>query len=321
MSGEGLIITAGAVVAALACALLLIAAWRLRRRRLSAALLSIPAVVAGTLAALFFWMGHRPLPPAVRETLYPGVEYVRAVRSTPRSLVIHVVTIELDAPGLGFLVTPGEPGQPLPASTVSQFLTQHELQIAINGGFFEPTWDNGMFDYYPHEGDPVSPPAGIYASRGNVYWDDPRVNDTVYLSADNRVSFGAPAGEVYNALTGYITLLAHGQNVLDALGFRDDERHPRTAVGTNEAEDTLILMVIDGRQPNYSEGVTLPELIDLLREFGAYHALSLDGGGSSTLVVEGADGAPRILNSPIHTRIPGRERPVATHLGVFIRHD
>ena len=79
-----------------------------------------------------------------------------------------------------------------------------------------------------------------------------------------------------------------------------------------------MLMIVDGRQPNYSEGITLSELAELMREFGAYHALNLDGGGSSTLVVAGVDGQPRVLNSPIHTRIPGRERPVATHLGVYI---
>jgi exopolysaccharide biosynthesis protein len=51
---------------------------------------------------------------------------------------------------------------------------------------------------------------------------------------------------------------------------------------------------------------------------GAQNAMSLDGGGSSTMVVQGKDGKPRILNSPIDKRIPGHERPVANHLGIFI---
>jgi hypothetical protein len=45
--------------------------------------------------------------------------------------------------------------------------------------------------------------------------------------------------------------------------------------------------------------------------------MNLDGGGSSTLAVEGANGRPEVLNSPIHQRIPGRERPVGNHLGIF----
>jgi exopolysaccharide biosynthesis protein len=53
-------------------------------------------------------------------------------------------------------------------------------------------------------------------------------------------------------------------------------------------------------------------------DLGAYYAMNLDGGGSSTMVIEGANGEPVILNSPIDSRIPGRERPVANHLGIFI---
>ena len=56
----------------------------------------------------------------------------------------------------------------------------------------------------------------------------------------------------------------------------------------------------------------------MLHSLGADYAMNLDGGGSSTMVVEGADGKPRVLNSPIDNHIPGRERPVANHLGFYI---
>lgn len=61
----------------------------------------------------------------------------------------------------------------------------------------------------------------------------------------------------------------------------------------------------------------MDELADLLLEYGAYSAINMDGGGSVTLVVEGPDGKPEVLNSPIHARIPGLERPVANHLGIY----
>jgi exopolysaccharide biosynthesis protein len=41
-------------------------------------------------------------------------------------------------------------------------------------------------------------------------------------------------------------------------------------------------LIVDGRQPNYSEGVTLPELAQIAIDYGAYTALNLHGGGSST---------------------------------------
>jgi exopolysaccharide biosynthesis protein len=75
---------------------------------------------------------------------------------------------------------------------------------------------------------------------------------------------------------------------------------------------------VDGRQPFYSEGITLNELARLMISLGAQDAMNLDGGGSSTMVVASKDGQPRILNSPIDNYIPGRERPVANHLGVYV---
>ena len=48
-------------------------------------------------------------------------------------------------------------------------------------------------------------------------------------------------------------------------------------------------------------------------------AMSLDGGGSSTMVTQGEDGNPIILNSPIDHYIPGTERPVGTHLGIYVK--
>lgn len=310
-------VNVAALIAAVACLLLLAIIWRVRRRMVIAVLL-LPALALGIGAGYFFWYGHRPLPANTRETLFPGVEYRREARSTPRPLVIHVVTVDLATPGLDFMVTPGVAGADLPARTVSRFLDEFNLQIAINGGFFEPWWDRAPWDYYPHEGDPVRPLRGWYAADGVVYQEDAEWTDTVYISHDNQISFGAPVGAVHDALSGFQMLAYRGEDVFAAFGLPDEELHPRTAIGLDATAQTFFIMIVDGRQPNYSEGVTLRELTDLMREFGAVSALNMDGGGSSTLVVEGAAGQPVVLNSPIHGRVPGRERPVATHLGISI---
>ncbi len=65
-----------------------------------------------------------------------------------------------------------------------------------------------------------------------------------------------------------------------------------------------------------TRGVTLAELGDLLKGFGAHDALNLDGGGSTALVIEGPDGSPELLNRPCGLPV-GVERRVANHLGVF----
>lgn len=72
-----------------------------------------------------------------------------------------------------------------------------------------------------------------------------------------------------------------------------DVRMPRTALGFDREATTLIVAVIDGYQRGYSRGITQRELADLLREFGAHTAMELDGGGSSTMVLEG-----EVMNRP-----------------------
>jgi exopolysaccharide biosynthesis protein len=63
-------------------------------------------------------------------------------------------------------------------------------------------------------------------------------------------------------------------------------------------------------------GASMSELADIMLFYGSFTALNLDGGGSSTLIIE-QNGEPQLLNSPIHNYIPYRERPIANHLGVY----
>jgi hypothetical protein len=81
-------------------------------------------------------------------------------------------------------------------------------------------------------------------------------------------------------------------------------RHPRTGLGVTAGGRTL-LVVVDGRQPGYSVGMTLREFAEHLRGLGSVDAVLLDGGGSSTMVVQG-----RVVNRPAD----GAERPVANAL-------
>lgn len=68
-------------------------------------------------------------------------------------------------------------------------------------------------------------------------------------------------------------------------------RHPRSALGLT-ADGRLLLVVVDGRQPNVSVGMTFEELADLMIELGAKEAMALDGGGSAELLANG-----KIVNS------------------------
>lgn len=86
-----------------------------------------------------------------------------------------------------------------------------------------------------------------------------------------------------------------------------EERHPRTAVGFSQDSTDVYFVVVDGRQP-HSAGMKLSELGEFMVILGAEHAINLDGGGSSAMVL-----GNRVLNSPSDG---GRQRPVSN--GLFI---
>jgi exopolysaccharide biosynthesis protein len=92
-------------------------------------------------------------------------------------------------------------------------------------------------------------------------------------------------------------------------GFAD-ARHPRTAIGVR-ADGRILLVTVDGRQPERSVGMTIAELTALLLELGAVDAVNMDGGGSTTMVVR-----DRVVNGP--SDLSG-ERPVGDALLVFGR--
>ncbi|OFX33001.1 MAG: hypothetical protein A2Z07_09995, partial [Armatimonadetes bacterium RBG_16_67_12] len=122
---------------------------------------------------------------------------------------------------------------------------------------------------------------------------------------------GDPRWEtVRHIMGGGPRLLAGGQFV-GGEGFRasfSDRRHPRTAIG-RLADGRIILLVVGGRQPYHSLGMTLIELATLMRQLGATDALNLDGGGSTTLVVRGV-----VVNLPSDE---AGERPVGDMLLVL----
>lgn len=263
---------------------------------------------------LLYYVG-RPLPVELRRELYDGVVYYRRVHFSPYPMIAHIVTVNTKLKNISFLVTPGQKDDPLPlkARTTSQFLREFNVQIAINGDGFSPWYAYGPFYYYPHSGQRIRP-NGFAASKGNNYSENKK-SPTIYISKNNQVSFRRP-NNIYNAVSGDRMLVRNGKPVI---GLDDITPAPRTAIGLDKSGEKLIIIVVDGRQPFYSSGATLKELANYLVYYGAQTAMNLDGGGSSTLVFEGWFGTANVVNSPIHTGIPGRERPVGNHLGIFIK--
>ncbi|MBO5702412.1 MAG: phosphodiester glycosidase family protein [Clostridia bacterium] len=92
-----------------------------------------------------------------------------------------------------------------------------------------------------------------------------------------------------------------------------DTIHPRTALGVTPDGD-IVLMIVDGRQPDISNGATLADLAFLLGTFGCSDGINLDGGGSSTLIVRNGS-TYTTKNSPS----AGALRAVANGLMVVLK--
>jgi hypothetical protein len=216
----------------------------------------------------------RSQPPNVRRELFRGVMYVRQARSKPRPLVVHVLIVNLRDRDVRFVVTPEErmEGGRVRARTTSGFLHEFRLQAAVNASNFTTTaaMPGGT---YPGAGYPATPD-GTWASEGSIFarGDDVRW-PAIYISQDNHVTFEAPATGAYNALAGKGTIITRGATTVGDAPV-NHALHPRTAVAVDRSGRRLILLVVDGRQPLYSEGVTVAELADIARKFGAYTGIN-----------------------------------------------
>ena len=137
------------------------------------------------------------------------------------------------------------------------------------------------------------------ARQGLAFYRDGsvKVYDETTTTAAQLVADG-----VWNTLSFGPSLLDNGQV---AAGIEDVEvdtnfgnhsiqgEQPRTAVGVIDANH-LVFVVVDGRSPGYSAGVTMTGLAEIMQSLGATTAYNIDGGGSSTMYFNGS-----LVNNPL----------------------
>ena len=131
------------------------------------------------------------------------------------------------------------------------------------------------------------------------------------------IGFTPDRGPLREVVGGWPRLVVHGRSVADSADAMEGTfprfsgiRHPRTGVGFSKDSTILYLITVDGRQES-SSGMSLVEFGDLMLSLGVYEGLNLDGGGSTTMVVEGT-----IINRPSD---PDGERTVGNALLVIQR--
>jgi hypothetical protein len=159
-------------------------------------------------------------------------------------------------------------------------------------------------DYYGFRDDGITIRDGVVyrdegAREGLAFYRDGTVEvyDETTTTADQLVADG-----VWNTLSFGPAIVEAGAVVSGIEDVEVDTNvgnhsiqgdQPRTAVGVIDA-DHLVFVVVDGRSPGYSEGVSLPELAQIMVDLGATTAYNLDGGGSSTMYFDG-----QVVNDPL----------------------
>lgn len=225
----------------------------------------------------------------------PGIRHLH--RTTPAPAEFHALVIDLDAPGVRIRCTPLRERW----KSTSGYAREAGLAAAVNGGFW------GLFGQGAQ---------GLTAGNGQIWGADDEELGFFAVSSNGRAWVSRPA-DVVEGSRRMITEAVSGRPMVVDRGRMSEElytfprtwtREPRTAVGVSESGRKVILVTVDGRRAT-SHGGTLEEIAQIMIELGAFRAINLDGGGSTTMFVASEGG---VVNRPSR----GWEREVVNHIGV-----
>jgi hypothetical protein len=236
-------------------------------------------------------------------------------RSAPRPLRIYYLKVALNAPGLEVFTLPGDdPDGPGPAESqltqpIDLFRKFHAL-AAVNANAFSGL-NAKADDANWYEGRPVDM-HGLVASSGKVISPVEQGRTSFWIDGAGRPHIGTPkpTDTVVTAVADWSSPLLIDSRIIPDPAVQT--LHPRTALGFDDTGTWLLLVVVDGRQPGFSEGVTLYELAQIFKARGCSQSINMDGGGSSIMLVQEPGKDVRTVNSP-----SGKQpRPVPLMLGV-----
>ena len=230
-----------------------------------------------------------------------GVMMRAFATSTPRLMKAYVVTIDLSTPGIGFAATEraGRWGERMAdvtnrvclietrRETTADFMLRRRalgecVEVAVNTAPWSP--------FPPPPGNDFADPRGWCIANGTVV-SPPAGGEGVFIvrkdgSAEITAAPKPPvsAEGIAFVASGFGLIMTNGTKVVGGY-YNPSNLHPRTAFGLTADRRTLVLLVVDGRQPGYSDGADKDDLCDIMSRYGVTDAINMDGGGSSSLVV------------------------------------
>jgi hypothetical protein len=236
--------------------------------------------------------------------------------TTPRLMQVYYLRIDLTSNILKVMTLPGEdPDGPGPAESTltppSDLFEKYQALAAVNANAFAglPGTEKDIRGWYRGRSVDIQ---GMAVCDGQVVSPEQPGRTPFWIGPGNRPHTGDPsAGDtVLEAVSDWGSPLLKNNRIIPDSTYTT--LHPRTALGFDSTGQWLLLVVVDGRQPGFSEGISLHELAEMLRSKGCTDAINLDGGGSSIMLIRDKNGKSETYNSPSGLT----HRPVPILLGI-----
>lgn len=219
---------------------------------------------------------------SVGDTDYAGYEVV--INDVEQGLVVSEIVgtsyrgkiMLIDDPARVYLGT--TPYKNQEGLRIKAMMAHYGAIAGINASGFNDPNDSG------HGGDVI----GLTCSDGEFWGTAVSYYGSVLLTSDNKLVVGNVSDwENYDIRAGIQfgpVLIADGEPKIEGSGGYGIQ--PRTAIGQRE-DGVIVFLIIDGRQPTWSIGCTMGDLIEILQKYGVVNAACCDGGSSSVLAYNG----------------------------------
>ncbi|UTC66505.1 MULTISPECIES: phosphodiester glycosidase family protein [unclassified Treponema] len=245
----------------------------------------------------------------VWEELTKGV-WISHIEYEDYPLIVHAVKLDLTNPKLKIVVTESElfndKGMVKRETTLS-FAKRHNTIVSVNASFFK--LKSFLFS---SRGEPI----GIHIDK-KIHLSKPFLEYGALCFSPDNSAFIIEKQKLENlvgieyAVSGHKVILKNGKAVIADIIAREDSR---TCAGIDEDGKTLFIFFAEAENKKKSRGITFNQAYFFMRKLGASHALHLDGGGSSTLIIKRKNNffveVPSISNFSL--------RKVVTNLGFII---
>lgn len=225
---------------------------------------------------------------------YAGIKWANVSVTSPRTMNINCLKIDTATPGLRFYTTPQSGTAETMTQTTRQFITTSRttntpVVAAINASAWNlVAWNQST----------AADLLGLAVSQGSLVSPGQSGYPSFLFGSSGVASLASTSGTtdiatIETAVSGFGFALTAGTPITSGTDL-----HPRTGIGASQDGRYVYFLTIDGRQPT-SLGGTVSEVGSYLKWFGAYDAINMDGGGSTTMAWwDPTTSAAELLNHP-----------------------